>query len=121
MATFARIYVGDDGLSHIEDIEPPFGMSADPEGALEATPFSRATEVAFRRSPPGHFQDFHTPPRRQYTVTLSGEIEVTAEDGKTRRFGPGTALLVEDLTGKGHTTRVVGAEVRVFMVVALED
>jgi uncharacterized cupin superfamily protein len=54
-------------------------------------------------------------------VTLSGEIEVTAEDGKTRRFGPGTVLLVEDLTGKGHTTRVVGSEVRVFMVVALED
>ena len=93
MATFARIYVGEDGLSHVEEIEPPFGASADPEGALEATPFSRATEVAFRRSPPGHFQDFHTPP----------------------------VLLVEDLTGRGHTTRVVGSEVRVFMVVALDD
>jgi hypothetical protein len=33
MATFARIYVGDDGLSHVEDIEPPFGTSADAEGA----------------------------------------------------------------------------------------
>ena len=121
MPTFARIYVGGDGLSHVEDIEPPFAGSVDAEGALEATPFQRATEVAIRRSPPGHFQDFHTPPRRQYTVTLSGEIEVGTEDGIVRRFGPGTVLLVEDLTGKGHTTRVVGSEVRVFMVVALED
>ena len=29
-------------------------------------------------------------------------------DGEVRRFGPGDIVLLEDLTGPGHTTRVVG-------------
>ena len=29
-------------------------------------------------------------------------------DGTVRRFGSGAARLVEDTTGKGHTTRAVG-------------
>ena len=121
MLTFARIYTGNDGQSHIEDIQPSFGGSIDTEGAMEATPLDGATGVIFRRSPPGHFQDFHTAPRRQYTITLSGEVEVVTGDGAVRRFGPGAVLLAEDLTGKGHTTKVVSSEPRVFAIVRLAD
>ena len=117
MPTYARIYTGDDGLSHIEDIEPPFDGSVDSESAADSTPVEGATGIVFRRSPPGHFQDFHTAPRRQYTITLSGEIEVATGDGAVRRFGPGTVLLAEDLTGSGHTTKVVSTECRNFIVV----
>jgi hypothetical protein len=28
--------------------------------------------------------------------------------GTTRRFGPGDAVLADDLTGQGHTTRLLG-------------
>ena len=121
MPTFARIYTGNDQQSYIEDMQPPFGRSVDLEGAMEATPIEGAKGITFRRSPPGHFQDFHTAPRRQYTITLSGEIEVEIGDGTVRRFGPGSVLLAEDLTGKGHTTKVVSAEPRVFIVVPLAD
>jgi uncharacterized cupin superfamily protein len=38
---------------------------------------------------------------------LSGEWQVTASDGESRRFGVGSVLLVEDTTGKGHSSRVV--------------
>ncbi len=31
-----------------------------------------------------------------------------ASDGETRRFGIGAVLRVEDTTGKGHSSRVVG-------------
>jgi hypothetical protein len=38
-------------------------------------------------------------------VTLAGEYEVQVSSGETRRFGPGSVVLVEDLTGAGHVTR----------------
>jgi hypothetical protein len=35
-------------------------------------------------------------------------VEVTASDGETRRIGQGELLLLEDTTGKGHSTRALG-------------
>lgn len=121
MPAFARIYTGDDGQAHVEDIELPFDPSLDSEGAIEGTPLEVASGITFRRSPPGHFLDFHIAPRRQYTITLSGEVEIGTGDGTVRRFGPGAVLLAEDLTGKGHTTKVVSSEPRIFIVVPLAD
>jgi hypothetical protein len=40
---------------------------------------------------------------------------VTASDGQTRRFGPQSLLLVEDMTGKGHKSRVVSDSVAVIV------
>ena len=122
MPTFVRVYTGDDGKSHIEDIDPPFEPFVDTEGAHgDGTPLENATSITFRRAAPGYFLDFHTAPRRQYSITLTGEIEITTGDGTVRRCGPGTVLLAEDLTGQGHTTRVVSQEPRLFVVVPLAD
>ena len=46
---------------------------------------------------------------------LSGILEVEVTDGEIRRFGPGAVILVEDTTGKGHVSRIIGEE-RAFMV-----
>jgi hypothetical protein len=35
-------------------------------------------------------------------------MEITTSDGETRRFGPGSLCLLDDTTGKGHNTRVLG-------------
>jgi hypothetical protein len=51
---------------------------------------------------------------------LRGEFEATASDGETRRFPPGAVLLLEDTTGKGHVTRVVGTGPFLILGVALE-
>ncbi len=122
MALFVRVYTGEDGKSHIEEIDPPFEPFVDVEGAHgDGTPMEAATGITFRRGAPGYFLDFHTAPRRQYTINLSGEIEIGTGDGAVRRCGPGTVLLAEDLTGEGHTTRVVSQEPRVYIVVPLAD
>ena len=42
-------------------------------------------------------------------------------DGSVHRYGPGHATLAEDLTGQGHTTRVVGTEPRVTVTIPLSD
>jgi len=107
-----RIYTGSDGESHFEDLTLPAPGSNE-------TPLQKATGATFRRQPPGLFMDWHPAPRRQYIITLSGSAEIGLGDGTVRRFGPGDVLLAEDLTGKGHTTRVVGDEPRISMTVQL--
>ena len=122
MPLFVRVYTGEDGKSHIEEIDPPFEPFVDVEGAHgDGTPMEAATGITIRRGAPGYFQDFHTAPRRQYTINLAGEIEIGTGDGTVMRCGPGTVLLAEDLTGEGHTTRVVSQEPRVYIVVPLAD
>ena len=122
MPTFARVYTGDDGKSHIEEIDPPFEPFLDTEGAHgEGTPLEAASGITFRRNPPGYFLDWHNAPRRQYTITVQGEVEIGTGDGTVRRFGPGSILLAEDLTGQGHTTRVVGNETRYGIIVPLAE
>ena len=110
-----RIYTGDDGQSHFQEVELPFA----PRTGSETTPSQPASGVAFMRYQPGLVQDWHTAPRRQYVVTLSGQVEIQVGDGAVRRFGPGDVLLAEDLTGQGHLTRVVGDEPRTALLVPL--
>jgi hypothetical protein len=98
MAVF-RMYTGEDGQTHVEDQ----ALSSHP--ALTSP--QNAKHIVFREMPAGHFIDWYPAPQRQYVIILAGELEIGFSDGTFRRFGPGDARLVEDTTGKGHTTRVV--------------
>ena len=109
---FVRLYSGEDGQSHFEDLDPPMGP-------VEQSPMQAATGITFRNSEPGEFIDWHTAPRRQYVITLSGQVEIGIGDGTVRRFGSGDVMLAEDLTGRGHTTRSVGNEPRVSVAIPL--
>ena len=108
-----RLYTGDDGQSHIEDL--------DLESNEALTSPQGATSFNFMTWPAGHFIDWHPAPRRQYVISLSGQLEIGLGDGTLRRFGPGDARLVEDTTGQGHTTRVVSDGPSVTAVVPLAD
>jgi quercetin dioxygenase-like cupin family protein len=80
----------------------------------------QATDGAsFGRSQPGYFVDWHNALRRQLVITLAGEVEIGLGDGTKQRFGPGDVLLAEDLTGHGHTTRVVSDAPRITLTVPL--
>lgn len=48
-------------------------------------------------------------------------MEIGLGDGSLHRFGPGEGVLAEDLTGQGHTTRVLGNETRVSITIPLAD
>src|SRR5262245_26140753 len=108
-----RLYNGADGNSRIED------QSLASHPAL-TTP-QPASHIVFNQMPVGTFIDWHLGPRRQYVIILSGQLEIGLGDGTVRRFGPGDARLVEDTTGRGHTTRVVGTEPVLTAVVPLAD
>ena len=108
-----RLYNGDDGKSRIED------QSLASHPAL-TTP-QPAAQIVFTHLPVGTFIDWHPAPRRQYVIILSGQLEIGLGDGTVRRFGAGDARLVEDTTGRGHTTRVVGTEPVLTAVVPLAE
>jgi hypothetical protein len=54
-------------------------------------------------------------------VYLSGAGTIEASDGELRDLAPGTILLAEDTTGKGHITKVTGAEDMLVLILMLPD
>ena len=54
-------------------------------------------------------------------VYLSGDGEMIASDGEARELVPGTVLLAEDTTGKGHVSRVTGTEDMHVVILMLPD
>ena len=107
-----RIYAGDDGESHFEDLTADrFAEIANDVGPGDITVGQR---------PPGWWQDYHTAPRHQYVVFMSGGAEIEVASGDKRQFGPGDVLVAEDLTGHGHIIRNVGEEPRVSLAVPLK-
>ncbi len=108
----ARLYTGDDGQSHIEEMD----LDSHPElASLQST-----TGIVFRTFEVGYFSDWHCAPRRQFVISLDGEVEIGLGDGTLHQFGPGQAMLAEDLTGHGHTTRAVGDRPRLTATVPLD-
>lgn len=115
---YTRIYADADGESHFEDVQVE--MKKAPYGAGTISDMVAAKGVMFRLSG-DYFIDWHNAPRRQFVVNLTGVVEIVASDGEKRRFGPGSILLAEDLTGKGHTSRGLGGEERVSLFIPIAD
>ena len=117
-----RVYSGADGQSHLEEVPLALKPFTDVEGAHgETTALQPTTGIAFRVAPPGYVLDWHCAPRRQYSISLSGTAEIEVGDGTVARVGPGDVVLAEDLTGRGHLTRVVGDQPRVYAIVPLTE
>ncbi len=113
-----RIYTGEDGKTHAEEYDVPLGTR---RGATELSEPVDVTSVQFRRTSPDYFIDWHTAPRRQFVITLSGESEVVMGDGTVVRLHPGHILLAEDTTGQGHISRAVGTEDRISLFLPLAE
>lgn len=79
------------------------------------------TKIRFGIREPGVTQDFHPAPQRQFVIILSGALEIGFEDGSTKVFRAGDARLMEDLTGKGHTTTAYGNKPCITATVGLAD
>ena len=112
-----RLYTGADNESHFEEIDVELNL----RGHMEVSELQPAHGMLFRRVPATHRSNYHPAPRRQYVVTLAGQVEIETGDGTVRRFGPGDVMLADDTTGAGHTSRVLGSEPHVFMTVPLAD
>ena len=103
---YSRIVLDESDRSYFADVSESFEMRdfAPPAGPVGVAPW---------------VGDWHPTPRVQYVMVLRGAIEVTVEDGEVRRFDPGSVLLLEDVRGKGHDTKVVSDEPALFAIVAV--
>jgi quercetin dioxygenase-like cupin family protein len=121
---YIRLYADADGRSCFEDVRLPGEARGVVESDLMAVfsePF-RADAVMFRhviKEADGTRP--HNAPRRQFIVQLTGECEIEASNGETRRLVPGSVLLVEDVDGEGHITRRVGDDLRLTLIIPLVD
>lgn len=59
---------------------------------------------------PGHFIDFKSSEAPQFVSIMSGRIAITAGSGEVRHFSRGDLVMMQDLMGDGHATRVLGHE-----------
>jgi len=107
-----HLYTGPDGQTHAEELEAKFN---DKDVAM----LMQLKGAELHRAKGGTVQDWHVAPRRQYVITLSGHAELEVAGGKKIPVGPGHIDLVEDLTGKGHITKVL--EDRVTLQLPLVD
>ncbi len=98
---FVRIYTGDDGQSHMEEMD---GL-AESVTRIATKP---GEDLVFQTFEEGRAVEWHNPTRRQYLVVLNGQMEVSVKDGTSLVFNPGDVLLAEHMTGQGHLTRSVG-------------
>lgn len=106
---YTRLCSDAQGESHFEDIEIDLILTdyAPPALPLELSSPTPATQFGFMNAPAGWSSDCHPATARTIFFVSSGEWEVTASGGVARRFSTGSVLLVEDTTGKGHSSRVV--------------
>lgn len=102
----ARLYTGDDGQSHFEDLVIPMSVIAEVGAMSGRIP---AESVFFRDTAEAgpEVMDFHVAPRRQFVIHLAGRAEIEVGDGTKRQFGVGDLLIADDTTGQGHISREV--------------
>ncbi len=123
--TYTHLYADAQGVSHFRDeqirIDTPSPVPGASEQRLAAHVLSTGPGATLLYLPRGAREDWHRAPRRMYLIALSGMSEVTASDGEVRRFGPGTVVLMDDLTGKGHVTRSVGNADHIALTVPVRE
>jgi quercetin dioxygenase-like cupin family protein len=116
---YVRVYSDENGQSHFADMDlrlaPAIHSLAMP--AVEACEPQAATQFQFMRLPAGWSADWHPAAAYQYICVLAGEVEMTVGDGDCRRFSGGDVVHLQDIIGKGHTSRVIGEQDMLIAVI----
>ena len=116
---YLRIWNDAEGESHFEEVRRPVRVqTAEPGVAAlhlaDPVPVDRAQFLELDGD--AQDPDWHTAPRRQFVVFLDRGVRIEVSDGEVRHLPPGSAVLVEDLEGRGHVTTHDPGPVRVLLV-----
>jgi hypothetical protein len=107
-----RLFSGDDGQSHFEDIELSF---APVHVAHFSTPFI-TDNIRFGSIQGIDELPWHTQDEPSYIVILRGAMELEVGNGAKRILKTGDILLAEDTTGQGHITRSINGQPWEFLI-----
>jgi hypothetical protein len=106
---YVRVYADLGGESHFEDIEVDMTsvVFAPPAAPINLSALMPARQCGLLTAPAKWSGVQHCAPSRSLFVFVAGEWELTASDGEKRHFQPGSILLAEDTTGKGHAGKLL--------------
>ena len=116
---YLRIFADAKDCSRFEtwNIQMASNDYAPPAVPLNTSTPASARNIVFLELPAGWFGDWHPTPVRQWLIFMTGACEFETGDGQRLMRKAGDAVLLEDTTGKGHRTRVLGdAPVRIAAV-----
>jgi len=110
---YVHLYSDANGVSHFRDEKLACNPAPSPtatagDQALATYEIAGAQGATVMSLKVGAKEDWHKAPRRMFLIVIQGVSEVTAGDGQVRQFSPGSVILMDDTTGKGHITRVPG-------------
>ena len=107
---YLQIYSDSDGCSHFRTVAVELETNdyAPPAIPLNTSSPQPAEATLFLELPVGWFGDWHPTPVRQWLILMAGACEFSAGDGDTCRRQAGDVVMLDDVTGKGHCTRVIG-------------
>jgi hypothetical protein len=119
-----RFHATENGESRFQEVEVPINQERKASVGNEIIRQSNdwpSPSVRFLELPEGLSQSWHHAPARQIVLVLAGVMEVGTSDNQKRQCAAGEAFIADDLTGKGHTTRVVKGPARVMFVELPKD
>ena len=105
-ARLIHVYASADGESHLDIVEIANDSGQIPVTGMTARAYER------REDSPA---DWHTAPRKQFAINMTGDLEVEISNGTRHRIGQGDLVYLEDITGKGHVTRVLTPVTNLFI------
>lgn len=96
------------GESHFREFDLPLHeiAFAPPAQPFLVSPTMPAKGYVAIHIPVGWAGEMHQSPHRQILFCLSGALKVTASDGEVRLVEAGSMWQMEDVSGKGHWSKV---------------
>jgi len=109
---YLRIFADEEGCSHFEtktvDLEAK--NYAPPAPSLNTSLMESADNSVFLELPVGWYGEWHPTPVRQWLILMTGMCEFETGDGERVIRKAGDVVMLDDLTGKGHQTKVLDDE-----------
>lgn len=105
-ARLIHIYATPDGESHADIVDITNNNGEIPVTGMTARVYERNDSNA---------EEWHTAPRKQFAINMTGTLEVELSDGKRQAIGQGDLVYLEDINGKGHVTRVTSPVTNLFI------
>lgn len=102
----------ENGVSYFEDREIALTPTnfAPPAPLVHTSGAEEASKLMFLSLPVGWTGKKHRSPVRQVLFCLSGKLHVEAGNGEVREIVQGDIWHMEDCSGSGHITTVIGDE-----------
>ncbi|MBO9574880.1 MAG: hypothetical protein J7494_04005 [Sphingobium sp.] len=100
-----HVWAGPDGVSHAKRVTVTGLPRPLPVTEVRASFVAKGVE------------DWHVAPSKLFTINTAGDIIGEMSDGARIPIGKGDLVYLEDLTGKGHITRLVTDVSNLFLLV----